>query len=121
MRILLIEDDTVLGAAVRDQIAGDGHSADWVMRLDAAEDALAGAAFDLILLDLMLPDGRGIPFLKTLRSRGNATKYVATTDDHADLHPQIDNAFDFADDISNGLVINAISIIPHQCFTGQFQ
>ena len=34
MRILLIEDDTVLGAAVRDQIAGDGHSADWVIRLD---------------------------------------------------------------------------------------
>ena len=79
MRILLIEDDTVLGAAVRDQIAGDGHSADWVMRLDAAEDALAGAAFDLILLDLMLPDGRGIPFLKSLRSRGNATPVIILT------------------------------------------
>ncbi len=37
MRILLIEDDTVLGAAVRDQIAGDGQSVDWVTRLDAAE------------------------------------------------------------------------------------
>jgi len=79
MRILLIEDDTVLGAAVRDQIAGDGHSADWVMRLDEAEDALAGAAFDLILLDLMLPDGRGIPFLKSLRSRGNATPVIILT------------------------------------------
>ena len=51
MRILLIEDDTVLGAAVRDQIAADGHSVDWVMRLDAARDAMAGAAFDLVLLD----------------------------------------------------------------------
>ena len=40
MRILLIEDDTVLGAAVRDQIAGDGHSVDWVGRLDAAGDAM---------------------------------------------------------------------------------
>ena len=79
MRILLIEDDTVLGAAVRDQIAGDGHSVDWVMRLDAAEDALAGAAFDLILLDLMLPDGRGIPFLKSLRSRGKATPVIILT------------------------------------------
>ena len=79
MRILLIEDDTVLGAAVRDQIAGDGHSVDWVMRLDAADDALAGAAFDLILLDLMLPDGRGIAFLKTLRSRGNATPVIILT------------------------------------------
>ena len=45
MRILLIEDDTVLGAAVRDQIAGDGQSVDWVTRLDAAGDALAGAAY----------------------------------------------------------------------------
>jgi len=79
MRILLIEDDTVLGAAVRDQIAGDGHSVDWVMRLDAADDALAGAAFDLILLDLMLPDGRGIAFLKALRSRGNATPVIILT------------------------------------------
>ena len=64
MRILLIEDDTVLGAAVRDQIAGDGQSVDWVTRLDAAGDAMAGTAYDLILLDLMLPDGRGIGFLK---------------------------------------------------------
>ena len=36
MRILLIEDDTTLGAAVRDQIAADGQSVDWVTRLDAA-------------------------------------------------------------------------------------
>ncbi len=43
MRILLIEDDTVLGAAIRDQIAAHGHSVDWVMRLDAAGDALAVA------------------------------------------------------------------------------
>ncbi len=39
MRILLIEDDTVLGAAVRDQIASDSHSVDWVTRLDEAGDA----------------------------------------------------------------------------------
>lgn len=43
MRILLIEDDAVLGAAVRDQLAADGHSIDWVMRLDAATDALRAA------------------------------------------------------------------------------
>ncbi|MBA3038099.1 MAG: response regulator transcription factor [Alphaproteobacteria bacterium] len=79
MRILLIEDDTVLGAAVRDQIAADGHSVDWVMRLDAAGDALAAAAYDLILLDLMLPDGRGIPFLKTLRGRGDVTPVIILT------------------------------------------
>lgn len=79
MRILLIEDDTVLGAAVRDQIAGDGHSVDWVMRLDAAGDAMLGASYDLILLDLMLPDGRGIGFLKTLRTQGDVTPVIILT------------------------------------------
>lgn len=79
MRILLIEDDGVLGAAVRDQIVGDAHSADWVTRIDAARDAMAGAAYDLILLDLMLPDGRGIVFLRALRAAGNATPVIIIT------------------------------------------
>ncbi|WP_116133141.1 response regulator transcription factor [Tropicimonas sp. IMCC34043] len=79
MRILLIEDDTVLGAAVRDQIAGDGQSVDWVTRLDAAGDAMNGAGYDLILLDLMLPDGRGIGFLKGLRIRGDVTPVIILT------------------------------------------
>lgn len=79
MRILLIEDDTVLGAALRDQVAGDGHSIDWVTRLDAAEDAMAGAAHELVLLDLMLPDGRGIPFLKRLRTRGSVVPVIILT------------------------------------------
>lgn len=79
MRVLLIEDDTVLGAAVRDQIVADGHGTDWVMRLDAAGDALATASYDLILLDLMLPDGRGIAFLKGLRGRGDVTPVIIMT------------------------------------------
>jgi two-component system OmpR family response regulator len=58
MRILLVEDDTVLGAAVRDQLRADGHSIDWVTRLDEGRDALAATAYDLVLLDLMLPDER---------------------------------------------------------------
>jgi len=79
MRILLIEDDSVLGAAVRDQIVGDGHSVDWVTRIDAARDAMAGAAYDLILLDLMLPDGRGIVFLRALRAAGDVTPIIILT------------------------------------------
>lgn len=79
MRILLIEDDTVLGAAVRDQIAGDGQSVDWVTRLEAARVSMDVAAYDLILLDLMLPDGRGIGFLKSIRGRGDATPIIILT------------------------------------------
>ena len=79
MRILLIEDDTVLGAAVRDQITADGHSADWAHRLDAANEHLRTIPYDLVLLDLMLPDGRGIPYLRALRGRGNATPVIILT------------------------------------------
>ncbi|AUH65542.1 response regulator transcription factor [Paracoccus zhejiangensis] len=79
MRILLIEDDMVLGAAVRDQIAADGQSVDWVTRLDVAGDSVRTTAFDLILLDLMLPDGRGIGFLKGLRARGDVTPVIILT------------------------------------------
>lgn len=79
MRILLIEDDTVLGAAVRDQVRVDGHSVDWVTRLDEAREALAVAAYDLVLLDLMLPDGRGVPFLRALRANGDTTPVIILT------------------------------------------
>lgn len=79
MRILLIEDDTILGNAVRDQIASDGHSVDWVTRLDEAGASVRSTGYDLILLDLMLPDGRGIGFLKALRSRGDVTPVIIMT------------------------------------------
>ena len=79
MRILLIEDDTILGAAVRDHIAADGHSADWVGRLDRAREHLDAAPYDLVLLDLMLPDGRGIAFLRDLRRRGDVTPVIILT------------------------------------------
>jgi len=79
MRVLLIEDDRMLGAAVCDQIVADGHSVDWSTRLDSAGEYLAVAAYDLILLDLMLPDGRGQPFLRKLRERGDATPVIILT------------------------------------------
>ncbi|MBP9950198.1 MAG: response regulator transcription factor [Cypionkella sp.] len=79
MRILLIEDDKIIGSALREQLEADGHSVDWVMRLDTAGDALGGANFDLILLDLMLPDGRGIPFLKSLRKSGSKVPVMILT------------------------------------------
>ena len=79
MRILLIEDDVVLGTALRDQLLDDGHSVDWVQRLDAADSAISGVSYDLVLLDLMLPDGRGIPFLKHLRGRGDNKPVIILT------------------------------------------
>ena len=79
MRILLVEDDRVIAGAVREQAEGEGHSVDHTARLDAADDALATAHYGLILLDLMLPDGRGLPFLRALRARGDATPVIIMT------------------------------------------
>jgi len=79
MRILLVEDDTILGAAVRDHIIADHHPVDWVTRLDAAGDHLDSAAYDLVLLDLMLPDGQGIAFLREQRRRGSVTPVIILT------------------------------------------
>lgn len=79
MRVLLIEDDLSLGEAVRDHIASEGHAVDWVTRLDDADHVLAGVPFELVLLDLNLPDGRGLDFLRRLRRSGNATPVIILT------------------------------------------
>jgi two-component system OmpR family response regulator len=79
MRILLIEDDMVLGEAVLDQAEADGHSVDWTKRLDDSRAALDTEVYDLVLLDLMLPDGRGIPFLRALRAKGDVTPVIILT------------------------------------------
>lgn len=79
MRILLIEDDETLGSAVRDHVAADGHAVDWATRLADAGTSIRTAAYDLILLDLMLPDGRGVDFLRRRRAGGDATPVIILT------------------------------------------
>ncbi|CAN7666670.1 response regulator transcription factor [Devosia sp. LjRoot16] len=79
MRILLIEDDYVLGEAMRDQVRADGHGVDWMQRLDDARAALDTVEYGLILLDLNLPDGRGLDLLKHLRKSGNPVPVIIAT------------------------------------------
>ena len=79
MRVLLIEDAADLGQAVREQIAEDGHAVDWVQRLAHAQLSVQTTAYDLILLDLMLPDGRGIDFLRKRRAAGDVTPVIILT------------------------------------------
>ena len=79
MRVLLIEDTTGLGEAVRDQICDDGHAVDWVQSLNFAEASVQATSYDLVLLDLMLPDGNGFDFLKSLRKSGNSTPVIILT------------------------------------------
>ena len=79
MRILLIEDDPGLGNAVRDQIAAEGHVPDLAPSLAYARDLCATMSYDLILLDLGLPDGRGLDFLRALRAQGAVTPVMILT------------------------------------------
>lgn len=79
MRILLIEDDVGLGSAVRDQLEAEGHSPDWAQTVAEAGDAARVVPDDLILLDLMLPDGGGLTLLRKLRAKGSATPVIILT------------------------------------------
>ncbi|GAA3899359.1 response regulator transcription factor [Halomonas cibimaris] len=79
MRLLLVEDAALLGEAVRDQISEDGHAVDWVHCLDHAAASLATTVYDLILLDLMLPDGQGLDLLKRRRQGGDTTPVIILT------------------------------------------
>jgi two-component system response regulator QseB len=72
MRILLIEDDTMIGKAVRRGLADAGFAIDWVTDGRAAELALDNAVYDLVVLDIGLPKKDGMAILATLRGKGNA-------------------------------------------------
>jgi len=79
MRLLVVEDSVDIGEAVRARFALDGHAVDWAQTVDEAEHYLAGEAYDLILLDIMLPDGDGRDFLKKRRNEENRTPVLVLT------------------------------------------
>ena len=69
MRLLLVEDDAMIGASVRKGLRQDGFAVDWVTDGEAAELALGQGVYDLMLLDLGLPKKNGLAVLKSLRAR----------------------------------------------------
>jgi len=79
MRVLLAEDDAMIGAAVRDRLRGQGFAVDWVRDGRAADAALTGDVYDLLLLDLGLPGREGLAVLKALRGRGSTLPVVILT------------------------------------------
>lgn len=70
MRLLLAEDDAMIGEEVRDGLRRQGFAVDWVQDGVAAEQALASEPYDACLLDLGLPRKEGLGVLKSLRQRG---------------------------------------------------
>jgi two-component system, OmpR family, response regulator QseB len=79
VRLLLIEDDPMIGEAIRAGLKRDGFTVDWVHDAAAADAALATEPFELALLDLGLPGRGGLSFLKALRERGDARPVLIIT------------------------------------------
>ena len=89
MRLLLVEDDRMIGESLRSALRLEGHAVDWVRDAGAANATLASERFDLVLLDLGLPPGAGpasnpplndgIDVLRALRARRDATPVIVLT------------------------------------------
>jgi two-component system OmpR family response regulator len=67
LRILLTEDDAALGEALRFQLTGSGYAVDWIRNGALADEALHSAVYDLLILDLGLPQLDGFDVLRRLR------------------------------------------------------
>lgn len=86
MRILVVEDDTILANGITEGLVQEGYAADWVEEAESAELALDAQNYDLILLDIGLPGKSGLNLLKDLRGKKSTlpviilTAYDATED-----------------------------------------
>ena len=78
MRLLLLEDDHLLGEGLSDYLRAEGHVVDWC-RTVAQADALGVEPFDALLLDWQLPDGSGLAWLRARRARGVKTPAIMLT------------------------------------------
>lgn len=79
MRLLLVEDDAMIGEAIRSGLKRDGFAVDWVREGDAADRVLRTEQFDLLLLDLGLPRKDGLQVLHSLRARNDMLPVLIIT------------------------------------------
>lgn len=78
MRLLLLEDDEILGEGLRDWLGAEGHVVDWCRSL-AETDGQRGEPHDALLVDWNLPDGSGLEWLQARRRRGDTTPALILT------------------------------------------
>jgi len=79
MRLLLVEDDLMIGESVLDLLRGEGYAVDWVKDGEMADTALDSQTYDLVLLDLGLPRRDGLAVLRRLRARKDRTPVLIAT------------------------------------------
>jgi len=76
MRILLIEDEPSLAQAVKEHLDAELHSCDWFASVDEALSVVRNMQYDVVLLDLQLPDGDGLTVLRHLRAVPHYTPII---------------------------------------------
>ncbi|MDR3367875.1 response regulator [Rhodoferax sp.] len=79
MRLLLVEDDVMIGEAVLDLLRGEGYAVDWVKDGELADKVLQEQSYDLLLLDLGLPKCDGVTVLERLRARKDRVPVLIAT------------------------------------------
>lgn len=79
MRLLLVEDDPMIGESVLDLLRAEQYAVDWVRDGDAADTALRTQDYDLVLLDLGLPRQDGLSVLRRLRARRSRVPVLIAT------------------------------------------
>ncbi|MDO4709573.1 MAG: response regulator transcription factor [Pseudomonadota bacterium] len=79
MRLLLVEDDMMIGQVLAQLLGRAHYVVDWAKDGIEADTALCTTAYDLVLLDLGLPRMDGLEVLRRLRAKGNATPVIVAT------------------------------------------
>ena len=79
MRLLLVEDDAMIGEAVLQVLRAEHYAVDWVRDGVMADEALKSEQYDLVLLDLGLPKRDGLDVLRALRQRRDAVPVLVAT------------------------------------------
>ena len=79
MRLLLVEDDEILGEGLVEGLKMEGYAVDWLTNGKLADEALKVNSYELVVLDLNLPDMEGLDILKALRVRKDETPVMVLT------------------------------------------
>ncbi|WP_312514869.1 response regulator transcription factor [Massilia sp.] len=79
MRVLLVEDDRMIGEAVRQALRDASYGVDWVADGEAALTSLACEEYEMVLLDLGLPRSDGMAVLRAIRAGGNRVPVLLVT------------------------------------------
>jgi two-component system OmpR family response regulator len=79
VKLLLVEDDAMIGRALLDALRGESYAVNWVRDGATADSALATEPYDCVLLDLGLPKLDGLSVLRSLRARGSIVPVLVAT------------------------------------------